>query len=46
MATYLASFPFDTLHALGNIGFSLTFGRTFYSILRRFKNKISVITLD
>lgn len=46
MATYLASFPFDTLHALGNIGFSLTFGRTFYSILRCFKNKISVITLD
>jgi len=46
MATYIASFPFDTLHALGNLVFSLAFGTTFYHVLWRFKRKISVIPLN
>lgn len=41
LATYAASFPFDTLHALGNIAFSLFFGKSFYHILLRFKKKVS-----
>lgn len=45
LATYLASFPFDTLHALGNIVFSLMFGKTFYRVLWRFKKRITVIDL-
>lgn len=45
IATYLISFPFDTLHALGNVGFSLIFGRIFYNILWRYKRKITVIEL-
>ncbi|MDK2823473.1 MAG: energy-coupling factor transport system substrate-specific component [Clostridia bacterium] len=46
LATYIASFPFDTLHSLGNVIFSLLFGKTFYTILQRFKNKIIVVPLD
>jgi energy-coupling factor transport system substrate-specific component len=45
LATYVASFPFDTLHALGNVVISLTFGKTFYYVLQRFKRKITVIKL-
>lgn len=41
LATYAASFPFDSLHAIGNIIFSIIFGKTFYQILTRFKKKIS-----
>ena len=42
MATYIASFPFDTIHAAGNIIFAVIFGRTFYDILVRFKKRITV----
>jgi energy-coupling factor transport system substrate-specific component len=40
IATYAASLPFDSMHALGNILFSLIFGRSFYHVLLRFKKKI------
>jgi len=39
LATYAASFPFDTLHAAGNILFSVLFGKRFYLVLNRFKKK-------
>ncbi len=42
MATYIASIPFDTLHAIGNIIFAFTFGKSFYYILSRFKKKMTV----
>lgn len=40
LATYAASFPFDTLHAFGNIAFALIFGKSFYLILMRFKKRL------
>lgn len=40
IATYAASIPFDTLHAIGNIIFTLVFGKSFYYILTRFKKKM------
>lgn len=45
LATYMASFAFDTLHAVGNVIFTLLLGKTFYQALIRFKNKLSVIYL-
>jgi energy-coupling factor transport system substrate-specific component len=42
LATYLASFPFDTVHALGNIAFALLFGPPFYHILLRYRKKMEV----
>ncbi|ATW27582.1 ECF transporter S component [Candidatus Formimonas warabiya] len=42
LATYALSFPFDTVHAAGNVAFSLVFGRSFYQILLRFKKKLTV----
>jgi len=42
VATYAASFPFDTLHAVGNVVFSIVFGQSFYYILSRFRKKLSV----
>lgn len=42
LATYIASFPFDTLHAVGNVVFSIIFGESFYLILKRFKRRLSV----
>ncbi len=42
-ATYAISFPADTMHGVGNIVFSLTFGKTFYNILSRYKKKITVV---
>lgn len=42
LATYAASFPFDTIHAVGNIMFSILFGKSFYHILMRFKKKVYV----
>lgn len=42
VAAYIASFPFDTIHAVGNIGFTLVFGKSFYDILIRFKKKIVI----
>lgn len=46
IATYLASFFFDSLHAAGNLLLSLTFGRTFRDILVRFKKKMTVTTAE
>lgn len=40
LAAYALSFPFDTIHGMGNVAFSLVFGRSFYQILLRFKKKI------
>jgi len=42
LATCLASFPFDTLHVLSNIAFSLIFGEIFYDVLKRFQRKFRV----
>ncbi len=42
MATYITSFPADTLHAIGNLVFSILFGKSFYYILSRFKKKMYV----
>lgn len=42
LVAYAASFPFDTLHAAGNVLFSLLFGKSFYSILMRFKRRMHV----
>ena len=36
IATYIASFPADTVHFAGNIIFSVVFGKSFYLILDRF----------
>ena len=44
LATYIASFPYDIIHVLGNITFSIIFGKSFYNILKRFKNKITTYT--
>ncbi|MGI6711211.1 MAG: ECF transporter S component [Bacillota bacterium] len=41
LATYGVSIPFDTLHALGNVIFSIVFGKSIYHILIRFKKKIN-----
>ncbi len=46
IATWLASIPSDTLHAAGNIAFSLLFGKSFYSILIRFRKKMQTTYLD
>ncbi|SFG56721.1 energy-coupling factor transport system substrate-specific component [Desulfotomaculum arcticum] len=43
IGTYMASFAFDTLHAAGNIVFSLMLGRSFYQVLTRFKKKFFII---
>lgn len=45
LATYIASFPFDTLHAFGNVLFTILFGKSFYLILMRFKRRMKV-TID
>ncbi len=42
LATYATSFPADTLHATGNLVFSIIFGKSFYHILSRFKKKMVV----
>jgi energy-coupling factor transport system substrate-specific component len=44
--TYMASFPFDTLHATGNVLFSVFAGRTFYQVLERFKSKLFVCYMN
>jgi len=46
IATYIAAMPFDTLHAAGNIAFSLFFGRSFFNILVRFRKKLSIEYLN
>lgn len=45
LATYAASFPFDTLHALGNVVFSIVFGKSFYQVLLQFRKKITPTVL-
>jgi energy-coupling factor transport system substrate-specific component len=45
-ATYLASLPFDTLHAAGNILFSYVFGTSFYRILRRYQRRLTVMPVE
>jgi energy-coupling factor transport system substrate-specific component len=45
LATYVASFPFDTLHVLGNIVFSVVLGQIFYTVLKRFQRKFRVVFL-
>ncbi|GAW91791.1 ECF transporter S component [Calderihabitans maritimus] len=44
--TYLASLGMDTLHAIGNIVFSLVFGKECWSILQRFRRKLHVTYLE
>lgn len=40
VATYAASFWFDTLHAFGNAGFCLLFGETLIKALLRFRRRL------
>jgi energy-coupling factor transport system substrate-specific component len=40
LATYLASLPFDGLHAVGNLLFTGMFGKNFDLILRRFHRRL------
>ncbi len=40
VATYMASFAFESFRAAGNIAFSLLFGNSFYHILLRFRKKL------
>lgn len=42
LATYIASFPFDTLHVLSNIVFTYAFGEIFYLVLKRFQRKFRI----
>ncbi|SHI50378.1 energy-coupling factor transport system substrate-specific component [Dethiosulfatibacter aminovorans DSM 17477] len=42
IATYIASIPFDSLHAMGNVFFTLVFGKSFFLILTRFKRRLTV----
>lgn len=44
--TYLTSFPMDTMHAAGNVIFALIFGKSFYAILSRFKDKMFYIKIE
>lgn len=46
VATYAASFPFDTIHAAGNVVFITLLGKSFYLILSRFKTKLYFNRLD
>ncbi|MGI6588848.1 MAG: ECF transporter S component [Peptococcia bacterium] len=45
LVTYIASFPFDTLHVVGNIVFSVVLGQIFYTVLKRFQRKFRVVFL-
>lgn len=46
IATYALSVPFDTLHALGNVIFSILFGKSFYYVLLRFRKKTSLTYME
>ncbi len=46
IATYIASLPFDTLHAAGNVLFTYLFGKSFYMILMRFKRRMTVTDIS
>lgn len=41
IATYIKSFSFDLMHALGNFAFTYFLGKDFINILTRFKDRIS-----
>lgn len=43
LTTYIASFWFDTLHALGNAAFCFLFGSGFIKVMTRFKKKLEVV---
>lgn len=45
-ATYAASLPFDTIHAVGNVAFALLLGPAFYRILLRYKKKMRVTYME
>lgn len=45
-ATYLLSIPSDTIHAVGNVAFSILFGKSFYNILIRFREKTQTTFID
>ncbi len=45
LAAYAASFPFDTLHALGNMAFYVIFGPQVIKVLQRFQRKM-VFTIE
>ncbi|HEX3010903.1 MAG TPA: ECF transporter S component [Syntrophomonadaceae bacterium] len=45
-AAYVMSFPSDTIHAAGNVAFSLLFGKSFYNILLRFRSKFQTTFID
>jgi energy-coupling factor transport system substrate-specific component len=42
---YAASFPFDTLHALGNVCFYLLLGPQVIKVLKRFKEKMTYVEI-
>lgn len=42
LATYAASFWFDSLHAIGNVAFYLVFGSAVFKTLERFRRKLEV----
>ena len=46
VATYGASFWFDTFHAAGNAAFYLFFGAGFTKILRRFRRKLKIRIIE
>ena len=46
LATYIASFPFDTVHAIGNAMFTMLFGHSFYVILKRFQKRMVVTRIE
>ncbi len=46
VATYIAGFAFDTLHAVGNVIFMYLMGMEMIKILQRFANRLSYNTID
>ncbi len=46
LASYAASFWFDTFHAAGNAAFYLLFGVGFTKILKRFRRKLIIRTIE
>lgn len=45
-ATYVASFWFDTIHAIGNVVFCFIFGASFTKVLRRFRKRLEIKMLN
>ncbi|MFZ5595838.1 MAG: ECF transporter S component [Bacillota bacterium] len=46
VATYAASFWWDTFHAAGNAAFYLLFGASFTKILKRFRRKLKISIIE